>query len=238
MACSVMYTAQLWLLKAAYIAYFFRLRVHFPKTTSRLIVGVGAYAACSFIVMITIQMAACRPFPRNWAIGPENCLVLQTLWGSTLQAWLNLTTDMLILLISIIAISSLKLGGRERIALFSVASLGSISIIMCLVRFVEVYKVAKNPEQGTVDVIRAVYMWATFESSFAFIAFCLPSFKVLLRNTWLKKEKPILNTYHAKNSKGSKISKKSEAKNTVDLTYQEGGSWTELVSTEGKPIHP
>lgn len=100
---------------------------------------------------------------------------------------------------------------------------------MCLVRFIEVYNVAKHPETGTVSVIRSLYMWATFESTFAFVAFCLPSFRVLLRNkVFHKAGKPVLSSFHAKGSGASKASKKIKVKNTIDISFYENNSQTEL----------
>lgn len=67
-------------------------------------------------------------------------------------------------------------------ALVFVVVLGTVSPLMCLVRFVQVYKTAVNPPQGSpLPVLKDIYLYGKFEVCFGHFAFCLPALRVLWR---------------------------------------------------------
>lgn len=89
---------------------------------------------------------------------------------------------------ALIIISSLPLASaRDKAALLIVAGLGSVSIIMCAVRFGEMYMVITNGS-GQLEILGQLNVWATLEVNFAVTAFCLPTFRALLlkRCPWLR----------------------------------------------------
>lgn len=195
-----MYTSQLFFLKVAYLGYFIIVRDHLSKNMRRLLYGTCVYALVGFIVALIVQLTVCLPIERNWyaqlhsplfssitnplprETGPEACAGLSTVTGSTVQAWTNLTADLLILTIAIATVSVLQLGSNERVALIFVICLGSVSPLICLVRFVQVYKTAVDPPQGSpLPVLKNIYLYGKFECCFAHFAFCLPSLRVLWR---------------------------------------------------------
>lgn len=107
----VMYTTQLFLLKVAYLGYFVLLKQHFSKYTVWLLNGTIVYTVIGFILAMAVQLTICLPVSRNWfvftpkdwetanvcfrATGPDACVGLSTVVGSTVQAWTNLTADFL-----------------------------------------------------------------------------------------------------------------------------------------------
>jgi len=219
------YTTQLYCLKAAYLAYFLQLRENFSTSLQRFTIVVSVYSAVAYVTSIVLQLAYCLPIQRNWSLGPSYCSELTTVFGSTLQAWFNLSCDLGVLAISISCILSLSLRTKERRALWVVCFLGAISPVMCLARFVQVYKVARHPELNGLNVVRQIYTWGTFEVTFAHIAFCLPSLRVLVRR-WIGPR-----GYSASDSKQCGSSKNPG--NSVD-TENEGELAQPGIGTKGR----
>jgi hypothetical protein len=82
-------------------------------------------------------------------------------------------------------ISSLSLKSRSKFVLFFIAGVGSVSIIMCIVRFANLYHAIKNPGKPLL-VIRQIHVWGSLELNFALAAFCMPTYRAVLQKKWFK----------------------------------------------------
>jgi len=234
-ANGLLYTIELWLLKVAFLGYFYNLRRHFSRTAKILYLAVCVYAGTAFVIVLGLQLGYCRPISRNWQVeNPEMlCVSLESLLVSTMQAMMNLSSDILVLIMALVVISSLKLGRRERVALFFVAGIGSVSIIMCTVRFTQVYETIINPNSGTLAVTRELYVWGTLETNFAIAAFCLPAYRVFFdthfkrATAFAQRSITTIGGSGGKRSRG-KISRIT-VEDTVDVDFHDAhGSQTEL----------
>jgi hypothetical protein len=152
-----------------------------------------------------------------------------------LQAWFNLSCDLGVLATSISCILSLSLRTKERRALWVVCFLGAISPVMCLARFVQVYKVAKHPESNGLNIVRQIYTWGTFEVTFAHIAFCLPSLRVLVRRWIGPRGYSVSDSKHSGNSKnrGNSVDAESEGEFTQLGVGIKGGTSEEMGKEYG-----
>ncbi|KAI5820392.1 hypothetical protein BZA77DRAFT_77816 [Pyronema omphalodes] len=178
---SIHYTSLLWLLKAAFLGYFAHVRDILSQRARIMYTCVCIFTMTTFLVTIAFQFFYCGAIERNWSVYPAyQCIHFHTLVVSTLQATLNFVTDFMILSMALIIISSMVLSHRDRIALRFIAAVGSVSMIMCVLRFIEVYRALTNPRYPYLQVVRQLTFWAGLEVDAALVAFCAPAYKVLV----------------------------------------------------------
>ncbi|CCX32389.1 Similar to hypothetical protein [Tuber melanosporum Mel28]; acc. no. XP_002835566 [Pyronema omphalodes CBS 100304] len=178
---SLHYTSLLWLLKAAFLGYFAHVRDILSPRARTMYTCVCIFTMTTFLVTLAFQFSYCGPIERNWSLDPAyQCIHFHTLMVSTLQATLNFVTDFMILSMALIIISSMVLSHRDRIALRFIAAVGSVSMMMCVLRFIEVYRALTNPKYPYLQVVRQLTFWAALEVDVALVAFCAPAYKVLV----------------------------------------------------------
>jgi hypothetical protein len=145
------------------------------------------YTLLAYIILILVQLVFFLPIRCNWSLDPlQQCVTFQTLVVTSLQGGLNLSADLLVLAMALIIISSLQLTRRGRTALWFVAAIGSVSIVMCVVRFVQIYRLVVMPDPAVtrLPAMRQVTIWAGLEVNLAAVAFCLPAFRVVGKKWW------------------------------------------------------
>lgn len=74
-------------------------------------------------------------------------------------------------------------------------------------------------------------MWAAFETTFSFVAFCLPSLRVLLRQTKIFQRSKVASSSNRMNPK-SKSTMKIQVSKAVDITFIENNSQVQLQNWE------
>lgn len=65
---SIVCTTQVWLLKAAFLGYYWSLRETLGGKVKLLLYAVSAYTALTYIGVLSLQFIYCRPLPRNWYV--------------------------------------------------------------------------------------------------------------------------------------------------------------------------
>ncbi|KAL7270631.1 hypothetical protein RUND412_006660 [Rhizina undulata] len=175
---SFLCTIQIWLLKAAFLGYYFAWRQNVERRVKALIDFATVYCAVSFVVVVGFQLGYCWPLERNWATGDAKCIPVLTTIGMRLQSWTNMGSDLLLITIPLLTILPMSLGRRERYALIMIFSIGALSLVATIIRYVQVKEIVKYAVDS-VDAMRGVLVWTTVEKLLAFVAFCLPSLRVL-----------------------------------------------------------
>ncbi|KAG0642193.1 hypothetical protein HOY80DRAFT_951852 [Tuber brumale] len=173
-------TTQVWLLKAAFLGYYWSLRETLTDRIKVLLYAVSAYCLVTYIGVLSFQFSYCHPISTNWSIGSDKCLATLTVPGMILQQWTNITSDIMVLIIPLFTISTLNLGRKDLYALSVVFCIGALSIAASVVRFTQVYYVVMHAD-NSVEAIRRTLVWAVIEKLFAFTAFCLPCLRVFYR---------------------------------------------------------
>lgn len=181
---SLFCTTQVWLLKAAFLGYYWSLRETLSRKVTFLLYGVSVYTTLTYLGVMSIQLGYCRPMSRNWSTGSDQCISVQTVPGMVAQQGTNISSDVFILLIPLLTIgtfrSSYGLTRKDLYALFFVFAVGIVSIVASVVRFTQVYHVVMYSDSSLL-AIRQTIMWALVEKLFAFTAFCLPCLRVFYR---------------------------------------------------------
>ncbi|PWW79874.1 hypothetical protein C7212DRAFT_349542 [Tuber magnatum] len=180
LAISLFCTSQVWLLKAAFLGYYWSLRDSLRKRIKVLLYSVSVYCLVTYIGVLSFQLSYCRPLATNWSIGSDRCIPTLTVPGMILQQWTNITSDIMVLVVPLFTISSLNLGRRDLYALAIVVAIGTLSIAASVVRFTQVYYVVMHAD-NSIEAIRRTLVWAVIEKLFAFTAFCLPCLRVFYR---------------------------------------------------------
>lgn len=179
-AISLFCTTQVWLLKAAFLGYYWSLKESLTERTKVLLYTVSAYCLVTYIGVLSFQLGYCHPISTNWSTGLDKCLATLTVPGMIFQQWTNITSDMMVLVVPIFTISTLNLGRKDLYALSIVFGIGALSIAASVVRFTQVYYVVMHAD-NSIEAIRRTLVWAVIEKLFAFTAFCLPCLRVFYR---------------------------------------------------------
>ncbi|KZM18279.1 uncharacterized protein EKO05_0005127 [Ascochyta rabiei] len=178
-------------LKTVFImCYFFDFGLYFPKVSlvafywwliplgfRRLRIAVyvsAAYVGCAFVATLLSDTLHANPVSNNWSL--ENQLL--STWNSyttfAINWALNWSTDLLLFILPFFIINRLKLRRRQKIALSGVFSLGLITIVISLARFI-VYTVTDyNVDDASGN------LWCTTEMCTANIVVSLPALKALV----------------------------------------------------------
>lgn len=176
------YTAEC-VLKAAYLAFYADLYSR-VRTKRRLAIWIaGAVWAVTYLCAFLVLFTYCSPFEQNWRPDGTNprCPVLFNVPTFFLLSAVNIVSDIAILIVPLLIISSMTLGRTEKVSLALVFSIGTISIAASVVRcgLVGDRFIKAN---HTWDTVWNWMLWSHAEIFFGVLAFTLPSFRhVVLR---------------------------------------------------------
>jgi len=174
----LVYIFELWAMKLAYLSYYFNLRSYMSKVNKLLYLSTCLYTAAGLIVVFVTTLTRCTPVSSNWTFNPAGgCIATSTIEVNAVLAGINISTDLLILVLGLHIISGLAIGSRQKAALFFAVSLGVTSIICTAVRFIMAFYSISNPQNGFIDQYHLILALGALEVTFAFVAFCLPSFQ-------------------------------------------------------------
>ncbi|KAF8451544.1 hypothetical protein BGX38DRAFT_1091587, partial [Terfezia claveryi] len=172
----VIYIIELTTMKGAFIAFYCGL---FQGIDSR-----RRYSLHIVSMIVILSFFASMGIYLFWIIPiSDNCLVitkaaLASLAVNAVVSWLNIFTDLLIMGLPLLIISSLRLRRPEKIALAFIFCMGGLSIAASVSRFTILYPYIKQPPLTT-QTIHVLELWGTVEMAAAVTAFSLPSLRVL-----------------------------------------------------------
>jgi len=177
-----MYYLALCLIKAAYLVFYAQL---FRRVQSwrRYILHIACSIwAMSYITAFLFMFLWCAPLSGNWIPSMTNprCPMILNLSSFCILAALNVASDIAIICVPILLISTLHLGRTERLGLLFVFSIGSISIIASIVRVVVITDRLKAARMDW-DTIHVYMLWTHAEVFFGVVAFMLPAFRFLFK---------------------------------------------------------
>ncbi|CVK97771.1 uncharacterized protein FPRO_11256 [Fusarium proliferatum ET1] len=167
--------------------YFFDTGIYFPKISiilfywklipgisgslRRVLLVITIYLGCALLVSVLVNTLICLPFSDNWSIENQ----LKSAWNSyasfCVQWGLNFSTDLLIFFYPFFLLKHLKLHRKQKIALIGIFSLGAITLIVSLSRFI-----AYNATDFELDD-QSGNTLSLAEMSTAVIVVCLPGLR-------------------------------------------------------------
>ncbi|EEU37339.1 uncharacterized protein NECHADRAFT_97074 [Fusarium vanettenii 77-13-4] len=167
--------------------YFFDTGIYFPKISivlvywklipgifgslRRVLLVTSIYLGCALLASVLTNTLICLPFSDNWSIENQ----LKSAWNSypsfCIQWGLNFSTDLLIFFYPFFLLKHLKLRRQQKIALIGVFSLGAITLIVSLSRFI-----AYNATNFELDDESGNTL-SLAEMSTAVIVVCLPGLR-------------------------------------------------------------
>nr|RBQ92230.1 hypothetical protein FVER53263_11715 [Fusarium verticillioides] len=143
--------------------------VFYIKSTRVKVILV--YLGCALLVSVLVNTLICLPFSDNWSIENQ----LKSAWNSyasfCVQWGLNFSTDLLIFFYPFFLLKHLKLHRKQKIALIGIFSLGAITLIVSLSRFI-----AYNATDFELDD-QSGNTLSLAEMSTAVIVVCLPGLR-------------------------------------------------------------
>ncbi|RKK09437.1 hypothetical protein BFJ66_g8674 [Fusarium oxysporum f. sp. cepae] len=167
--------------------YFFDTGIYFPKISivlfywklipgilgslRRVLLAISIYLGCALLTSVLVNTLICIPFSDNWSIENQ----LKSAWNSyasfCVQWGLNFSTDLLIFFYPFFLLKHLKLHRKQQVALIGIFSLGAITLIVSLSRFI-----AYNATDFELDD-QSGNTLSLAEMSTAVIVVCLPGLR-------------------------------------------------------------
>ncbi|TGZ76254.1 hypothetical protein EX30DRAFT_266093 [Ascodesmis nigricans] len=178
---ALFYIVELWLLKGAFIAFYWGL---FSKVHTRLrflLYSTIFLVVTTFLILIILYLSWCTPIERNWTapiIEHRKCGFNPSRTAQTIQTAFNISTDLLIMLIPLSILNSLRLGTHEKFALAFVFTIGGFIVVASGIRYGIVMK--SLSQNYNLQTIRDMERWSVVECTMALLAFCLPALRRLV----------------------------------------------------------
>ncbi|KAF4842011.1 hypothetical protein CGCSCA4_v009165 [Colletotrichum siamense] len=187
----------IYVLKACVLILYTRLTLNL--STRRFVRWLALYVVIGWTATQITMFSACHPFTDYWAVPPSNpqCATFETY--AILQAWFNISSDMLMLMVPLPLIIRMTVSWRQKVVLVFIFSLGICVIVAAFLT--KVYNLS--------DPYSPRYMlWYIREASVAVYVSNLPLLWPLLREwfPWLKNLKTVgvLPTPHPAGASGPK----------------------------------
>jgi len=115
----------------------------------------------------------------------------------TIGSFLNVATDLMIIILPLLVVQSFNLKRREKLGLCFIFAVGIMCVTASVVRYYKLYHPFNNLPAST-EGVRVALLWSTVEITTGMIAFSLPSFRIVLfraikrgRDTICKKHRTI-----------------------------------------------
>ncbi|KAF8472817.1 hypothetical protein BDZ91DRAFT_760280 [Kalaharituber pfeilii] len=175
------YLIELFALKAAFIAFYWGLfqGLDYKRKYSLHIACV--LVTCGFLACWFTYIFWARPIEVNWS--PNLALVLDeaalaSFTVNTIVSALNIATDLIVISLPLLIISTLRLRRPEKLALVFVFSMGGLSIAASVARYAILYPYIRKPPL-TIATLHVLEIWGTVEMAAGALAFSLPSLRAL-----------------------------------------------------------
>ena len=147
-----------------------------------LLYGTTVVVIITYIIVLTIHFTWCTPVHRNWTVSLQEfpgTSSIDNLTTLTVGSFLNVATDLMILILPLLIVKSFNLKQREKWGLCFIFAVGVMCVTASVVRYYKMYVPFDHPP-ATVEGARVAFLWSTIEVTTGFIAFCLPSFRLVL----------------------------------------------------------
>ncbi|KAH9905642.1 hypothetical protein F4778DRAFT_727017 [Xylariomycetidae sp. FL2044] len=121
----------IWLIKACLLIMYGRLTMSLKQNLAVKI--VGAYVVVGFVVMEILYLGVwCRPFSQYWAVPPDNIQCSAATNHLITNAILNITSDIMIILIPMPVFLQAQLPPKRKVVLCGVFALGVFTILSAI----------------------------------------------------------------------------------------------------------
>ncbi|KAL7268267.1 hypothetical protein RUND412_009119 [Rhizina undulata] len=174
------YYSIIWATKAAYISVYFNIFRRLDIAVKRMLFYSSVYMVISYLITMLVYMLWCRPLSTTWVSASHQfddfCYPEHEIVVFTVSFVLNLTSELLLLIIPITLISRLQLSIHDRCGLSFIFFLGAVSIASGIARFIELrgFIVGEN------DDMHKALIWTMAECFCGEMAVCLPALRILL----------------------------------------------------------
>ncbi|RPB05296.1 hypothetical protein L873DRAFT_1663442 [Choiromyces venosus 120613-1] len=181
---TVCYYSAVWSAKASFLAMYFALGEKLGKKMRMLLLVASIFTGVTWVAIVIINLMWCRPLSRTWEvvvpIDPQYCMYLD-LPVLGIHFAFNISTDLFLLLFSLILLRSVHMQRREAAGFAFVILIGSISIVGAIARLAVILPHWDNYVKRYEWKQKAAIL-SMVEQSSAIIACCLPAFRLFLRD--------------------------------------------------------
>lgn len=197
-----------WGIKAAFVSCYWSLRMSLtPRVRGFLYLAIG-YTAATLLGNLMMHTFSCRPISLNWTGGiHRTCSSYDLMPNLAVLTVTNITTDMFIMAVPLLALKSLGLRGHERWSFAFVFLIGSTSVVAVALRYAFAWKL--HTAEGRYDLVELEWrkVFITLETTCAECAFCLPAMRKLARDILDKFDRKKISEATAEAAKRNKVSK-------------------------------
>ncbi|KAI5804220.1 hypothetical protein DFH27DRAFT_397574 [Peziza echinospora] len=175
------YIFELYFLKAAFILFYWGLFNGMDWKRKAALYTTSALVLLSFLATLLLFLLWCNPISNNWSsdlLVVSRDAALGSWTVNSLGAWVHIATDIAILCLPLLILSTLRLRRPEMLALIFVFCMGGLSISASVARYAIIYPYIKRPPL-TSKTLSLLELWGIVEMAAAVLAFSLPSFRVM-----------------------------------------------------------
>ncbi|OOG00202.1 hypothetical protein ASPCADRAFT_127073 [Aspergillus carbonarius ITEM 5010] len=198
-----LYNLTLTLTKLSLVFLYRRL---FPTKIYRILLTITlAFVIISGLWMVFSTLLFCIPISAFWDKSlPRTCLPADVVW--CLNAGLQITTDLILVILPLPILARLRLPKRQKAALLIIFALGFFVCATSIVRLTTLIKLIRTPDFTEGNGLAAT--WSFVEANVAIICACLPPLRPLiirffphlmpsrLRSTYNHREKPTKEAFN------------------------------------------
>ncbi|PWY68578.1 hypothetical protein BO94DRAFT_569878 [Aspergillus sclerotioniger CBS 115572] len=170
-----LYNLSLTLTKLSLVFLYRRL---FPTKVYRILLTITlVFVIISGLWMVFSTLLFCIPVSAFWNKSlPRTCLPADVVW--CLNAGLQITTDLILVILPLPILARLKLPKRQKLALLVIFALGFFVCATSIVRLTTLIKLIRTPDFTEGNGLAAT--WSFVESNVAIICACLPPLRPLI----------------------------------------------------------
>ncbi|RAL02894.1 uncharacterized protein BO80DRAFT_402628 [Aspergillus ibericus CBS 121593] len=170
-----LYNLSLTLTKLSLVFLYRRL---FPTKTYRILLTITlVFVIISGLWMVLSTLLFCIPIAAFWDHSlPRTCLPASVVW--CLNAGLQISTDLILVILPLPILASLRLPKRQKAALLVIFALGFFVCATSIVRLTTIIELIRTPDFTEGNGLAAT--WSFVESNVAIICACLPPLRPLL----------------------------------------------------------
>jgi len=220
----------LWLTKGAFLALYMDVIQAVPTRLRWFIWLSSIYTVLTYIVVILVSLLWCLPVSTEWDVSNE-LANLCTAWGErdpiVIIYVLNITTDLLIIMIPIELVRQLPAYRRHKWGILFLGVIASLSLVGSIIRFIEVFI-------NISDSI-LISVMTDMEENIARFALCLPAFKMFFRNARVFSGPFMSSTWGTLMSWGGSRKSSVQSEHTGMYTHDQRGN---VADTDTKNSGP
>ncbi|KAF5020574.1 hypothetical protein F66182_7406 [Fusarium sp. NRRL 66182] len=164
----------LYLCKAALLAVYLQVIPEFMVKRRVFLWVTIAFVGISYVITIVVLFCICLPLDRTWDLTPDRTCPAWTYAVTFHVGWvLSFMGDLLVFIIPWLIVPALHVQRRLRFGIYFTFLLGTVNIVVSVVRFVMIWKAGADSSIS----LSTIVLWSGLDVNIGLVVACLPSLR-------------------------------------------------------------